>query len=605
MAKNLKERKISIVPGKKICPSCPKDINETLINEHEEALPHSDEEVLDFEANLDGDRNREILNSSLIEEDISPLKLHAVASHSRVAHGKRKIAKVQSRFRQKQLDLQITMAKAIDVEPRELDLSSEEEKTITETEQKAKDFEVLLFLMKEKIRASSRKEIIKILTLTPKSWSIRKTADFFNVSNYLVRSAFKLRKEKGILSEPQTKRGKCLPNEIIQLVEDFYYDDEFSRQMPGKKDYVSISRGVHRQKRLIMMNLNELYAVFKTKFPEVKIGFSKFCMLRPKWCVTVGSSGAHSVCVCSIHQNVKLLLKAVDLEQSYHELIEMIVCNRNNRECMIHRCVNCPGTRCLKDYLIRTLKGEFEEDSYNSDTMMCEAETDKDSEQVAGLQRDDFSEEEQLIFNQWCSTDTTEMIKQTATVDDFIDLLVEKLDNITKHSFIAKKQAEYLKERKTNLKEDEVIAILDFAENYKFIVQDEVQGFHWNKSQCTLHPVVLYTKENQDLVSESLCFISDDLDHDVGLVYFIIQETVKYIKAQKTNFNRIEYFSDGCAAQYKNCKNFVNICHHYSDFGSTCCWSFFATSQLVMDWVAQLKELQQEQACKEHMITKF
>eukprot|EP00795_Rhopilema_esculentum_P005970 gene5970-11331_t len=124
MAKKLKERKISIVPGKKICPSCGKDINETLINEHEEALPHSDEELLDFEANLDGDRNREILNSSLIEEDISPLKLHAVASHSRVAHGKRKIAQVQSRFRQKQLDLQITMAKAIDVEPRELDLKT-------------------------------------------------------------------------------------------------------------------------------------------------------------------------------------------------------------------------------------------------------------------------------------------------------------------------------------------------------------------------------------------------------------------------------------------------------------------------------------------------
>ena len=32
--------------------------------------------------------------------------------------------------------------------------------------------------------------------------------------------------------------------------------------------------------------------------------------------------------------------------------------------------------------------------------MMCEAETHKDSEQVAGLQRDEVSEEEQIIFNQ-------------------------------------------------------------------------------------------------------------------------------------------------------------------------------------------------------------
>ena len=27
------------------------------------------------------------------------------------------------------------------------------------------------------------------------------------------------------------------------------------------------------------------------------------------------------------------------------------------------------------------------------------------------------------------------------------------------------------------------------------------------------------------------------------------------------------YFSDGCTGQYKNCKNFMNLCHHSVDFG--------------------------------------
>ena len=36
-----------------------------------------------------------------------------------------------------------------------------------------------------------------------------------------------------------------------------------------------------------------------------------------------------------------------------------------------------------------------------------------------------------------------------------------------------------------------LIIMGDFAENYKFMVQDEVQGFHWNNLQCTLHPVVI------------------------------------------------------------------------------------------------------------------
>ena len=37
-----------------------------------------------------------------------------------------------------------------------------------------------------------------------------------------------------------------------------YEDDELSRQTPGKKDYVSIAKGVHKQKRLVLCNLREM-----------------------------------------------------------------------------------------------------------------------------------------------------------------------------------------------------------------------------------------------------------------------------------------------------------------------------------------------------------
>ena len=40
----------------------------------------------------------------------------------------------------------------------------------------------------------------------------------------------------------------------------------------------------------------------------------------------------------------------------------------------------------------------------------------------------------------------------------------------------------------------------------------------------------------------------------------------------------VHYFSDGCAAQYKNCKHFVNLCHHLTDFLIDRLWNFFATS---------------------------
>ena len=42
---------------------------------------------------------------------------------------------------------------------------------------------------------------------------------------------------------------------------------------------------------------------------------------------------------------------------------------------------------------------------------------------------------------------------------------------------------------------------------------------------------------------------------------------------------KILYFSDGAASQYKNRKNFLNLCHHEEDFGVKPEWHFLATSR--------------------------
>ena len=60
-----------------------------------------------------------------------------------------------------------------------------------------------------------------------------------------------------------------------------------------------------------LCNLQELYNAFKQKYPNANIGFSKFCVLRHKWCVLASSKMAHSVSVCSAQQNVVLLVDAI------------------------------------------------------------------------------------------------------------------------------------------------------------------------------------------------------------------------------------------------------------------------------------------------------
>jgi len=87
-----------------------------------------------------------------------------------------------------------------------------------------------------------------------------------------------------------------------------------------------------------------------------------------------------------------------------------------------------------------------------------------------------------------------------------------------------------------------VLFLGDFAENYLFVVQDEVQGFHWNNSQCTLHPVVIYYKLNDEVKHISYCIISDDRNHDVAMVYAVQKSILEDIKQKIPTLSNVIYF---------------------------------------------------------------
>lgn len=62
------------------------------------------------------------------------------------------------------------------------------------------------------------------------------------------------------------------------------------------------------------------------------------------------------------------------------------------------------------------------------------------------------------------------------------------------------------------------------------------------------------------------------------MVYTFLKHLIPLLKAEHTNLEKIFYFSDGCAAQYKNRFNFANLSFHKADFGVDAEWNFFATS---------------------------
>ena len=67
--------------------------------------------------------------------------------------------------------------------------------------------------------------------------------------------------------------------------------------------------------------------------------------------------------------------------------------------------------------------------------------------------------------------------------------------------------------------------------------------------------------------------------HDTIAVHLFQKNLIQFLTdTSERKPSKIIYVSDGCAAQYKNRKNFINLCHHMEDFGVPAEWHFFATS---------------------------
>ena len=259
---------------------------------------------------------------------------------------------------------------------------------------------------------------------------------------------------------------------------------------------------VRKTKRLVLCNLSELYAAFKEAHPNVKIGFSKFCSLRPKWCVLAGASGTHSVCVCCIHQNALLLTDAIDWDFTYKDLMEKVVCDVDNRVCMMHRCESCPGSEALEEFLDNELK-----------------HLDMESE---------------FHYCQWQTTDRAALVTLTTTYGEYKDLLIETINELTRHSYLAKAQAKYIKAKKDSLEKNEVIILGDFAENYQFLIQDEIQSFHTGaKNIVPYMPLLSITKTTREICSTTLSVSFLMITH-MTLALFIKSKPWSSISSKRT-----------------------------------------------------------------------
>ena len=87
------------------------------------------------------------------------------------------------------------------------------------------------------------------------------------------------------------------------------------------------------------------------------------------------------------------------------------------------------------------------------------------------------------------------------------------------------------------------------------------------------HPV--YWKNGSDLCKKSIFIFSNDPIHAFVFVFEVTKLVCKNVnELSNKEINKIFYFSDGCASQYKNYQKFFNLTNHRKNLGIEADWSF-------------------------------
>ena len=113
--------------------------------------------------------------------DISPLK--TVSHRDKPGYARQKVKKILEAAKSK-------MLVAMEIPDEEIQWETDDKDC-----SKCKDLDTLIALLAQKCKISSRRDKIKLLTLVPESWSKAQIMEKFNVSDYMVRQAKKLKKD--------------------------------------------------------------------------------------------------------------------------------------------------------------------------------------------------------------------------------------------------------------------------------------------------------------------------------------------------------------------------------------------------------------------------
>lgn len=402
------------------------------------------------------------------------------------------------------------------------------------------------------VTQSAKKVVLSVLRQTPP------------VNKAGLASALGIR--RGTLSYKPKGRGNVnrkIWDQEKKIIQDFFKKPEISTLLPNKN-----KRKTDEPYHVLQVSLIQVYKEFKLAHPNINIGVFSFLKCRPKG-VSLLKNMKWLQCVCDICANIKYICVAIHASMVKHnfEVPEWLpvhnplnvglhtLCSgaeRYSASCLERDCSDC-GVESLMDDLELWLGDNIRET---------------------------------LTWKEWRKSPTTikgkvihrmKLEVRTGSRHDICRSLQQKLKDFGSHSFFARWQQVQHTKCLQQLSEDEVITVVDFSENFTCTQQDEAQSAYYSHTQVTIHPCVCHYIVNEDVVRDSVVFVSDDLKHDASAVKVFLSELMEHLKMKVPTIKKLTIWSDGCASQYKSKLPFANIAKRFGHADIDIEWHYFGS----------------------------
>ena len=258
--------------------------------------------------------------------------------------------------------------------------------------------------------------------------------------------------------------------------------------------------------------MREVHSIYLQTKPQLTIGFPTFCKLRPDH-VDVFGKIPENVYVCQVHENLRLLLVALNSENNdvltdLHSFLDKVVCSTENKTCMSLECAKC--NESVDTFSITPLPKEQSED---------------------------------IRFYQWERNEDnhTEKTLNYGDYGEVFDMPKAQLRGFLIRMYVKRLQQQYFESLHDNVNTQGILSHIIFSENFSLTEQNVVQSAHWTNNRCALFTVHLWVNKN---VSQRLTYVSDCLDHEKVAIHNYVHSILQFVRENYDIVEKVYFFSD-------------------------------------------------------------